>query len=248
MDRSEILSKIWKDIETLEKEAVEEEVFDKATLLALLKMIRRGSFSYLNGVVGTGKEARVYWGVTRENSSVAVKIFNITTARFKKRMLYIEGDKRFQKVKRNLKDLVILWAKKEFKNLSLAYKNGVSVPKPIDIERNVIVMEFIGENGKPAPTLLYSKVSKRDYLRIINMVKLLYKKAKLIHADLSEFNIFKWKRRLVIFDLGSAVDSSHPLALEFLRRDLENINRFFYKRGIDVINVEDLLKRVVNDL
>ncbi|MEM4311606.1 MAG: serine protein kinase RIO [Nitrososphaerales archaeon] len=247
MKRSEILSRVWKNFENLDKGAVEEEVFDFPTLLSLQKLIRRGALNHLNGVVGIGKEARIYWGITQDNSSVAVKIFNITTARFKKRNIYIVGDVRFKNVKKNIKDLVILWAKKEYKNLITAYSVGVDVPKPIDLERNVLIMEFIGDKGIPAPTLADSEVNRRDYLKVIKSVEQLYK-ANLVHADLSEFNIFKWGNRLIIFDLGSAVDSSHPLALKFLRRDLENINRFFYKRKVKVYDMDSLLKRILNAL
>ncbi|PIN97511.1 MAG: serine protein kinase RIO, partial [Nitrosopumilus sp. CG10_big_fil_rev_8_21_14_0_10_33_7] len=39
--------------------------------------------------------------------------------------------------------------------------------------------------------------------------------------------------------LGSAVDLRHPNAQEFLKRDINNITRFFSKRGI---SVEDPIK------
>ena len=76
------------------------------------------------------------------------------------------------------------------------------------------------------------------------MVGRLYRRARLIHADLSEYNIFKYRGRLILFDFGSAVNVAHPMAEEFLLRDLSNINRFFSKRGVEVMPLDDLYRRV----
>jgi RIO kinase 1 len=56
-----------------------------------------------------------------------------------------------------------------------------------------------------------------------------------VHADLSEYNIFKTDNGLMFFDFGSAVDIGHPNSKQFLIRDVININRFFAKRGIEKI-------------
>jgi RIO kinase 1 len=57
----------------------------------------------------------------------------------------------------------------------------------------------------------------------------LYKKAGLIHADLSEFNILFGDRPFVI-DMGQSVTTDHPRAFQFLKRDIANINHFFSSR------------------
>jgi|GEM_PF-3029370 len=54
--------------------AVFEEVFDKPTLMILYDIMNAGIFNKLNGVVASGKESRVYWGVTSNKTNVAVKI------------------------------------------------------------------------------------------------------------------------------------------------------------------------------
>ena len=88
------------------------------------------------------------------------------------------------------------------------------------------------------------EVGEREYERLISIVKRLYRKARLVHADLSEFNVFKFGRRLILFDFGSAVDVDHPLAEEFLTSDLININSFFSRRGVEVRGLDALLKEV----
>ncbi|MGQ9469531.1 MAG: serine protein kinase RIO [Nitrososphaerales archaeon] len=225
--------------------AVMEEVFDKATLSTLHYLMNSGVLKVLNGVVSSGKEARIYWGERDDGSSVAVKIYLTVTAEFKKRLPYIIGDPRFESIKHGSSNIVKIWAQKEYKNLMTVYKARIPAPKPLAIKRNVLVMEFIGYDGKPAPLLNEVEVKQRDYRRVISLIEKLYKNANLVHADLSEYNIFKHGKSLILFDFGSAVDVRHPLSKEFLIRDINNINRFFIKRGLRVEPLEDLLKKVI---
>ena len=73
----------------------------------------------------------------------------------------------------------------------------------------------------------------------------MYRKAKLVHGDYSEYNIFKTQNGLVVFDLGSAVDLRHPNTQEFLKRDINNITRFFKKRGVSVEDPDRLFEDIV---
>jgi len=223
--------------------AVFEEVFDRQTLMVLYDIMNANVFSYLNGVVASGKESRVYWGVKHDNSSVAVKIYLVASAEFKRRLQYIAGDPRFSSVKKGMRNIVHLWARKEFKNLKTAYGAKVLVPKPLYVKDNVLVMEFIGENGVAAPTINTCEVTQKHYTDVLKAMAKLYR-AKLVHADLSEYNIFLHGKKLVLFDFGSAVDIAHPNSQEFLVRDISNVNRFFSKKGIKVYDPDRVLKMV----
>jgi len=224
---------------------VVEDVFDKSTKMALYKLINKGVLHILLGVVKTGKESRVYWGKKADGGDVAVKIYLTVASEFRRRLPYIEGDPRFAEVGRGIHDIVEVWAKKEYRNLTEAYEAGVKVPQPFGLNRNVLVMQFIGENGTPAPTLReVEEVTQKDYRMTIEQIRLLYQKAKLVHADLSEYNIFKWKGEVILFDFGSAVSIDHPNADEFLLRDLENVRRFFSKNGVKTPPTQTLLKKV----
>ena len=227
-----------------EERSVFEEVFDRRTLMKLYDLANRKAFSYLNGVVSSGKEARVYWGVREDKSSVAVKIYLVASSDFKKRAQYVVGDPRFTRFSRDSRGIAELWARKEFTNLEQAYIAGVRVPRPETFLGNVLVMQFIGEEGVHAPQLVDSEVTKKDYLEIVRQTKILYRDAGLVHADLSEFNIFKHHEEVILFDFGSAVSTAHPMAQEFLSRDVLNLNRFFSKRGITTLPDE----KVVNSI
>jgi len=227
------------------KGKVVNEVLDKPTIMTLYKMITDHIIAYVNGSVSAGKESVLFWGVDEHNVDVALKIYLVSTSNFKKREPYITGDPRFSHLKKGTKNLVYLWAKKEYRNLSQCYDAGIPVPKPLYVTNNVLAMEFIGNHGTPCNSLLTSEVDEEDYRQAISLIKDFYHKANLVHADFSEYNIFKTENGLVIFDLGSGVDLRHPNAQEFLKRDINNITRFFNKRGIFGEDTDKIFEEIV---
>ena len=227
--------------------AVMEEVFDRSTLMIIYDFLNKRVIDEIRGVVKAGKEARIYWGKDPDEKELAIKIYLTTSSEFKKGMLpYIEGDPRFTHVRRDTRSLVYTWAQKEFKNLQRAYEVGVKVPRPIAVEKNVLIMEFIGKNGDSAPLMRDALLRnpKQVYKQLLTYLRKLYKKGELVHADLSEYNIMIWKRKPVIFDVSQAVSIEHPMANQFLQRDLENLNRYFRKLDVDVLSLEEMQKRV----
>jgi len=225
-----------------------EEVFDQATLMVIYQLLNSGVLYEVHGVVNAGKEARIYWGKNKEGKDLAVKIYLTASAEFKKGMLkYIEGDYRFKGVKRDTRSLIFTWAQKEFRNLEQASRAKVRVPKPIAVKNNVVVMEFIGKDGVNAASLKEQAPSDpaKVYAVLLTFVERLYRKAELVHGDLSEYNIMMWKGKPVIFDVAQAVPTSHPMAEFFLRRDLANVNRFFSRLGVKVLSVDEAYRKVV---
>lgn len=225
---------------------VVEEVFDKPTMMVIQKMENNGIIRSLQSHFAAGKESKVFIAEGPDGSPLAVKIYLTVSAEFKKRMQYIAGDPRFSEIKRDTRSFISAWARKEFKNLQAAHHAGVRVPLPVAVEKNVLVMEFVGdEQGNVAVPLANMDVTESDYKESIAQLTKLYKKANLVHADLSEYNIFKSpKGEIMLFDFGSAVDVRHPNSKQFLVRDVQNINRFFIKRGIDVIDTSRLVEKI----
>ena len=225
-----------------------EEVFDRATFMVIYELLKSGVLYEVHGVVNAGKEARVYWGKNKEGKDLAVKIYLTASAEFRKGMLkYIEGDYRFKGVKRDTRSLIFTWAQKEYRNLEQASRAKVRVPRPVAVKNNVLVMEFIGKNGVNASSLKEQVPSNPEevYEVLLTYLKRLYRKAELVHGDLSEYNIMMWKGKPVIFDVAQAVPISHPMAEFFLRRDLANVNRFFKRLSVKVLSVDEAYKKVV---
>lgn len=224
-----------------------EEVFDKPTLMTIYDLMNKGEIDEIYGAVAAGKESKLYWGKRPDGTELAIKIFLTVAAEFRKGMLiYIAGDPRFKHVKRDPRSLIYTWARKEFRNLTEAYEAKVRVPQPFLVQNNVLLMEFIGEDGISAPLLreVDLKNPEKIYKRLLLYMKRLYRKAKLVHGDLSEYNVMVWKNQPVIFDVSQAVNLKHPNAREFLIRDIENVNRYFKKVGVNVQSTEEILRKV----
>lgn len=224
-----------------------QDVFNKPTLMTLNHFFSNRTLSYLNGIVNSGKESNIFWGVTPDGNDVAVKIYLTVSTDFRKRLQYIEGDNRFKNISRNRRKLIELWARKEFKNLLKANSMNIPVPKPIAVRRNILIMEFQGSDGSSFPTLSETEVTELDLEKTLSIISRLYKESHLVHSDLSEFNIFKNSNDIILFDFGSAVDISHPMSNDFLLRDLTNLYRFFSKRGIIVFNIKQKFGEIIEN-
>lgn len=230
-----------------EEYEVLEEVFDRSTLMVIYNFLNKGVIDEIHGVVKAGKESRVYWGKDKQGNELAIKVYLTVSAEFRKGMLkYIEGDPRFKGVRRDTRSLVFAWAQKEFRNLVQAVAAKVRVPKPIAVKKNVLIMEFIGKNGVSAPSMKEQppKNPEKAYKTLLNYLRHLYRKAELVHGDLSEYNIMVWRGRLVLFDVSQAVPLSHPLADSLLKRDLKNINRYFSRLDVKVLSTDECYKKV----
>lgn len=230
--------------------AVFEEVFDKSTLMTVYSLLNRGIIERIFGIVKSGKESRVYRGIDPEGKEIALKIYLTVAVEFKRMLPYIAGDPRFKNIRRSKRSLIYAWARKEYKNLQRASIAGIRVPKPIHVEKNVLIMEFIGKDGIPVPTLrdkAPKSLSEANnmYKAILDDVRTLYQKAGLVHGDLSEYNVMNSDGTHVIFDMSQAVRVEHPSSQEFLLRDLKNLNYFFSKFGVQVRETEMLYRWII---
>ena len=226
-----------------------DQVFDRLTLLSLYKLMTKGHFDTLDFPIARGKEAHVFHG-TSENGPVAVKIFHTSNAVFKNLMQYIEGDQRFGGLSRRHRNLVDIWVRKEYRNLLRLAKWGLSVPEPIAVQKNVLVMEYIGDEIAPAPRLRDTKIENPeevfDYL--IRFTATAWQKANLVHGDLSAYNILWHEGEAIVIDVGQGVVQNHPRSEEFLVRDVKQLVRWANSNGIDVELAEAMYDVLEMDL
>ncbi|UCH72246.1 MAG: serine protein kinase RIO [Thermoplasmatales archaeon] len=212
----------------------EEEVFDKTTLHTLEKLISDKVIDNFDFPISTGKEGNVFRAVRPDKSYVAIKIYRTSNATFKHISKYITGDPRFKSMQNNRRGVIYVWTKKEFKNLERLQQAGIKAPKPITYSKNVLVMGYIGEPDRPAPMLKDVELEKpmETFDTIIKFISRMYKKAKIVHTDMSAFNILMYKNEPYLIDLGQGVLLEHPNAHEFLKRDIHNMVSYFNKFGI----------------
>lgn len=233
--------------------ATVEQVLDPRTRMIIFKLLNRGFVSEINGCISTGKEANVYHATTNiENQDRAVKVYKTSILVFKDRDKYVTGEFRFRHgyCKHNPRKMVKTWAEKEMRNLIRLHQAGIPCPEPIILRSHVLVMQFIGKNGWPAPLLkdvsLSEAKARELYMQCVKMIRDIYWKSRLVHADLSEFNMLYHEGGVFVIDVSQSVEHDHPCALEFLRKDCTNINDFFKKKGVCVMTVRELFDFVTD--
>ncbi len=220
-------------IKNKEVKKIFNDVFDKATMETIFELARKKYFNEVEFVISTGKEGNVFRCVSGENY-YALKIYKIETSSFRHMSEYITGDERFKNVRKDKIEIVKAWTKKEFRNLSELTKAKIRVPLPIAFKRNCLVMEFIGDNGEAAPRakdVPFANPKEKYDLLCKYMAKMVEK--KLVHADLSEYNILNNNEEMIIIDVGQTITTTHPKAKEFFERDVYNMSKWFAKHGVD---------------
>ena len=168
-----------------------DQVFDRLTLMSLYKLMKNEVIDTVDFPVARGKEAHVFHGTDPEGKPVAIKIFHTSNAVFKNLMQYIEGDQRFSGLRRRHRDLVDIWVRKEQRNLSRLAKWGLTVPKPLGLNKNVLVMEYLGNETSPYPKLREVVVDNPQEVfdELLEFLAVSWQKANLVHGDFSPYNI-----------------------------------------------------------
>jgi RIO kinase 2 len=202
--------------------------------LAINTFVKAGLIDAFGQTLGVGKEADVYDALTPVGTRVAVKFHRLGRISFRQ-----------TRRKRGYSAEHAGWlfqsrlaAEREFHALRLVYAQGVAVPEPLSQNRHAIVMGMIegAELGKWRELPDAGKVLRE----ILRNVKKAYVKARVIHADLSEYNILlKPDLHVLIIDWPQYVVVGHPNAQELLMRDVNNVLTYFSRKcGLKVKNSE----------
>ena len=237
--------------------ATSEQVLDPRTRMILLQMINRNVVSEVNGCLSTGKEANVYhaFSVPQDEGSEAavaplqraIKVYKTSILVFKDRDKYVTGEFRFRQgySKSSNRAMVKVWAEKEMRNLRRIFAAGIPCPEPVHLRLHVLVMGFLGDKkGIPAPKLKDIVLEGGDvdarwkllYVQLLGYMRILYQTCRLVHGDLSEYNLLFHDDKLWIIDVSQSVEHDHPRSLEFLRMDIKNVSDFFRRRGVDTLS------------
>ncbi len=180
--------------------------------------------------VNSGKEASIYIAHLN-NSPLIVKLFRLQLTSHNKQKRRRTG---------NPLTRATSYANREYYLMSVAFRAGLNVPTPAMNINNIILMQFIGEGWEPAPQLRNAfLIEPADMLdEIIEQLKIMYQKARIIHGDFSEYNILVQNNIPIIIDFPQAIDMS-LLAnrsedrihrnLEVLKKDIQTICEYFEK-------------------
>lgn len=227
--------------------ATVDQVLDPRTIRILSKLITQGHISEIHGCVSTGKEANVYQAITDDGQHRVIKVYKTSILIFKDRDKYVQGEFRFRRgyCRSNPRKLVQTWAEKEMRNLSRIHQAGIPCPKPYVLKSHILVMDMIGRDGLPAPLLKNAILQDQReycsiYYKLVVYMRRLYQDCKLVHADLSEFNLILLDDDIYVIDVSQSVEQDHVMALEFLRKDCTNVNEYFRKKEVATLTTREL--------
>jgi RIO kinase 1 len=255
--------------------ATSEQVLDPRTRMILFKLLSRGFLEKIDGCLSTGKEANVYYAKAGKQvttswksptscndetqeipvTEYAIKIYKTSILVFKDRDKYVSGEHRWRKgyCKSNPRKMVKVWAEKEMRNYRRIHQAGIPTPQPVLLKSHVLLMEFLGKDGWPSPRLkdvvLSEKRLREAYVQTVRIMRHMYHRCKLVHGDLSEYNLLWHDNQVYVIDVSQSVETDHPSALDFLRKDASNVNDFFRKVGrLNVMTTRQLFEFVTAPL
>lgn len=205
-------------------------------MLALRFLLEKDVINSIGLPIAKGKESDVFDGVDNKGRRVAIKMFRIGRISFRD----------FKRLRRYPKGFSSNWlrlsaeaARREFEAYLILAKYGIPVPRALGVSRHVIVTETIeGISVIESPI----EITYDLFLKVVKDIRKMYLDAKVVHNDLSPYNIILDKDGNHYFiDFPQWVDPKHPDADKFLERDILNIVTFFKKRRASLnVSLEDV--------
>ncbi len=265
MNDFEKITKIEKRRKDKSQIATIDKVLDPKTLEILKRLKERSKLFDLSGCFSSGKEANIYTArcsnsliskfIQQEESftapeivPVVLKIYKTSTMMFKDRTRYIIDEQRFKSFcTSNSRKLIKIWSEKEVRNLKRIGKQGILCPTPLYLKRSILIMSMIGDET-PAPKLKDVSLSPDQweivYEKCIKLIKDMYQKAHLIHADFSEYNLIYHNNEVYVIDVSQSMDINQENSNSFLVMDLCNCNDFFIKKIKSIKSEVDLFEDI----
>ncbi len=210
-----------------------DEFFDHATLLTISRLAGQGQFESIDFPISTGKEGGVF-RATGPGGYRAVKVYRIGNTMFRRLPAHVLAELKRGASERNYGRLIYAWTRREHTILRRLAVAGVRCPETYGYYRNVLVMEFIGTDGVPAPRLMDAQVEDPAglYEDLVVQVRRMFHRARLVHGDISPYNVLYHEGHPVLIDVAQAIEREHAQARELLERDIGNFARYFKKLGV----------------
>lgn len=210
--------------------------------LALNALTHRDVVGGVGNQIGVGKESDVYiCEAPDQEQHYAIKFHRLGRVCFRK----VSEKRDFYTKSKNKTSWIYLSrkaAQREFEFLRFMHCKGMPVPKPIDCNRHLVVMELINGRILNHYTLDSFNPEKRDeqvamlYKNLMDLIFRFANEARVVHGDFNEFNILikhdeeNDELEPVIIDLPQMIGVDHELAPDQFDRDVNCIVDFFNKR------------------
>jgi RIO kinase 2 len=207
--------------------------------LALKSLVDKGVLEAFGTPLGIGKEADIYDALAPDGTKLAVKFNRLGRTSFTR-----ARSLRPYSLKHDWMYISRRAASREFEALQKLYP-AVSVPRPIALDRHVIVMGLI--DGVELAKVKKISGAENVLNEIIENIKRTYQLG-IVHADLSEHNIvIKPDGDVLIIDWPQYLPAHQAHAEEMLKRDIENVVKYFKRKFGVVRDASQVLKYIVAD-
>jgi RIO kinase 1 len=128
------------------------------------------------------------------------------------------------------------WLEYEYQTLLKLHQAGADVPEPFKHSTYVLLMEYIGDETMPAPTLVDVALSPDEtpalFEHVLHNVELLLAQGW-VHGDLSAYNILYWQGAITLIDFPQVVEAqTNPDARALFNRDVERVCAYFARYGV----------------
>jgi RIO kinase 1 len=209
-------------------------------------------------IKGGGKEASVYQCLGNETTQkpyIAAKVYRPRKFRqLRNDSLYREGRLHLDDEGHEIHDgralhairkrtgfgmalLHTSWIEHEFQTMALLHGGGVRVPQPYVSGNNAILMDYIGWDDLPAPTLntvnLVPQERQRVFDQAVHNVEMMLAHER-VHGDLSAFNILYFEGDLFLIDFPQTIiPDQNRNAYQIFRRDIFRLCEYFQAQGLD---------------
>lgn len=198
--------------------------------LALKALSSRDSVTSVGNQVGVGKESDVYLATDSSGEELILKFHKLGRTSFRK----LKEKRDYHKHRKSMSWLYLarLAAVKEYSFMKALHDRHFPVPKPLDFNRNCVVMERI--SGTPLCQVAEVPDPADLYSQLMNMAVRLARYG-LIHGDFNEFNILlsdssKGDIAPILIDFPQIVSTTHHNAEWYFDRDIQCIRDFFRRR------------------
>ncbi len=208
--------------------------FSGLSLYSLHLLVESGHVKAIGKKMGEGKESLVYNCISKQGEAV-IKFHRLGYQSFKK----VVEKRDYGNL--NFLVLSIRSAKREFSALKKLH--GLAVPEAYSWEGNAVLMQLID-----ADEMVKVKLRNPEdvFEAIIDEVAKFYRRG-VIHGDLSPFNILVSEEGFWIIDFPQSLEVGEDNWMEILRRDLENLLKYFGRAyGIER-DMNFVLRRIIGD-
>ena len=203
------------------------------------------------GCIRSGKEASVW--CCRAHPSTGHRFFALKAYRsFDRRSFHNDAIYRTGRIAREtrwdkaitqrsafgLRIACATWVEEEEKALLMLHAAGVDVPRPIARTEDALLMEYLGDDERPAQQLREVEsdpvTAAKWWQQLLRSIAIALS-CNRIHADLSPYNLLLWRDRIWLIDLPQSVDARcNAAAQDLLQRDVRNAARWFQRQGCTI--------------